>query len=1071
MDLRRQSNAFCASAGGECPTTGVARRMNQAARFDGSSDWLNTTLTLDTSQGGALMAWVRPTTLGDTTRVVLSTGNWAIVREGLRWKVLNGATLIDTGAAVTPNAWQHVATTLRQNQLKFYLDGQLITTTTASPLTAQPVAVGRHPTGGAYWAGNIDDVRVFTLPPSDTGVQTIYREAPLVHLHLDEPVGATQFANITGSFSGVCTDCPAAGAAGQAGQAVEFNMAPGHTTDRITIAADTGLDLPHFSVGAWVQPAAIKNSEQILVSKGGNYKLSLPSGGLTATLTLAPDSGGACGAAIAVGSQVQLLPNQWNRIVGTYDGSTARIYVNGYEQGRVAVSGAACATADEVSIGGLATGNPFYGRLDEVSLYEHALNAYAVRDIFRYQSKLVNERRSDAFFVDATAPTSALRSYNADLPYLANRDVLMYVEAQDEYAGVSQTALAAPACTDSVGDTAWCPFFKTSGEGQYTFATRATDWAGNQATSANTTLYVDATPPTANLSVPSDTLISAQLHPTLSNVWSVDLSGSVSDPNLSGTSTPGSGLQVDSVRVALLDDANGALVGEQPQPVTLSGAAWSVTYRIAAARPTGRYTVRLEAADRMGNQASLVLGTILVDTSAPGGDAQLPTTAITSTQAAQGTLSEAPAPRDTALLLHLEENTGATLFYDNGGALLHATCFGACPEAGATGVYGKAARFGGTQALQVAHSAINERAAGFSVAAWIKPGSLSGIQRLVATAQTQSANGFSFGLQNDTLLFTALSATPRNYAAGLLRRDEWAHVAVVVGDDNTISLYQNGALQTVFTATTALQADLDDLLLIGGGTNAGSAALVEPYAGDLDELVIVARALLPEEVRILAQSKVSGLSDAYVAWRPTLPGSPLYNETPLPGEVLHLALDDMPDQSGALTWYDISGKGYHGTCSGAGCPGYGVVGHSGSAAAFDGKQTTIALPNFGTFTNATVSAWVKRTGETGARETIISYKEARSCGLVLSLNEDKVNHYPRIWVKVGSAWKYAEQAVTIPLDAWVHLAATYDGATIRLYRDGQLVASTAAAGSIRQCSAVSAVGSRSDGKYHRFPGV
>ncbi|MBN1887593.1 MAG: tandem-95 repeat protein, partial [Thermoflexales bacterium] len=1080
VDLSRQSNAFCASAGGACPTTGVAGRINQAVLFDGASDWLSTTLTLDTSQGGALMAWVWPTTLGSTTRAVLSTGNWAIVREGLRWKVLNGTTLVDTGAALTPNEWQHVAATLTGNNVKFYLNGQLITTTTASALTARPVAVGRHPAGGSYWAGAMDDVRVFTLPPSDSGVQTIYREAPIVHLHLDEPAGSTQFANVTGSFSGTCTNCPAAGVTGQAGQAAEFNMAAGHTTDHITIAANAGLDLPTFSVGAWVQPAVIKNSEQVLVSKGGNYKLSIPAGGLTATLTLAPASGSACGAAKSVSSQAQLLPGQWNYVMGTYNGSLARIYVNGYEQGSLAVGGAACAVADDVSMGGLGTGSPFYGRLDEVSLYDHALNAYAVRDIFRYQAKLVHERRSDAFFVDTTAPTSALRSYHADLPYLANRDLLMYVEAQDEYAGVSQvellvtkaggsqTAVAAPACMDSVGDTAWCPFFKTSGEGQYTFATRATDWAGNQATSANVNLYVDGTPPVATLAQTAGQLVSAQRHPTLQNTWQIHLNGAISDPGIANTSgVPGSGIQADSVRVALLD-ANGALLGGLPQPVTLSGNAWSIDYFIEQAQPTGRYTVRLEAADRLGNQASLALGTIDVDATAPGGDASLPVTALTPADAVQGVLSEAPAPRDTALVLHMEESAGATRFYDNAGTPRYAECSGACPTAGVAGQYGSAVRFSGSSGpLQLAHSAINERRSGLSVAAWIRPEALSGVQRLAATAQTHSAGGFSFGLQNDKLLFTALGVTPHNYTAGLLRRDEWAHVAVVVGDDNTITLYQNGQLQAVFTSTTALQADLDDLLLIG----AGSASPVEPYVGYLDELVIVERALLGEEVRALAQSQAAGLSSAQVAWRPTLPGSSFYNEAPLPGETLHLAFEDMPDQTGLITWQDVSGQAHHASCSGAACPGYGVAGHSGSAAAFDGKQTTIALPNWGTFTNATVSAWVKRTGQTGARETIISYKEAKSCGLLLSLNEDKAHHYPRIWVKVGSSWKYAEQADSIPLDTWVHLAATYDGAAVRLYRDGQLVASTAAAGQMAQCSAVSNVGSRSDGVSHRFPGV
>jgi hypothetical protein len=58
---------------------------------------------------------------------------------------------------------------------------------------------------------------------------------------------------------------------------------------------------------------------------------------------------------------------------------------------------------------------------------------------------------------------------------------------------------------------------------------------------------------------------------------------------------------------------------------------------------------------------------------------------------------------------------------------------------------------------------------------------------------------------------------------------------------------------------------------------------------------------------------------------------------------------------------------------------------------------------------------------------------------VLSLNEGNPNEYPRIFVHQGG-WQYKEQASSIPTNTWIHLAATYDAANLRLYRDGTEVA-------------------------------
>ena len=129
----------------------------------------------------------------------------------------------------------------------------------------------------------------------------------------------------------------------------------------------------------------------------------------------------------------------------------------------------------------------------------------------------------------------------------------------------------------------------------------------------------------------------------------------------------------------------------------------------------------------------------------------------------------------------------------------------------------------------------------------------------------------------------------------------WTHVAAVVASDNSISLYVNGNLRSTITSTVPITPDLDDALLIGGTTTVLSTTLTEAYSGRLDEVTIVNRALAADEIRTLAQRQTSGVANVQVAYQSNLPGSPFYNEPTPAGEVLHLALEDRPDQNGLLS--------------------------------------------------------------------------------------------------------------------------------------------------------------------------
>ncbi|MCF7907604.1 MAG: LamG domain-containing protein [Candidatus Omnitrophica bacterium] len=167
---------------------------------------------------------------------------------------------------------------------------------------------------------------------------------------------------------------------------------------------------------------------------------------------------------------------------------------------------------------------------------------------------------------------------------------------------------------------------------------------------------------------------------------------------------------------------------------------------------------------------------------------------------------------------------------------------------------------------------------------------------------------------------------------------------------------------------------------------------------------------------------------------------------------------------------DLSGAGNDGT------PQNGasfVAGKVNQAVSLDGNNDYVSVNNFGSFATMTVSAWIYRTSATATRESIVSYKEGDgvSQGFVLCLNENGSSQYPRIYVQVNGVWRAVEQAVAIPLNTWVHLAASYDGSSIVLYRNGAQVASGNYAGSMTNTgSQTTGIGTRASLNTHYFPG-
>ena len=154
-----------------------------------------------------------------------------------------------------------------------------------------------------------------------------------------------------------------------------------------------------------------------------------------------------------------------------------------------------------------------------------------------------------------------------------------------------------------------------------------------------------------------------------------------------------------------------------------------------------------------------------------------------------------------------------------------------------------------TGVVTVPNSAINRLTNNFTVMGWIKPSNVGIYQRMISTAQTKSANGWSFGLFNAQMLLSTNGKKDyySPYSTGM-KTGQWYHITAVMDSSNGVTFYFDGMSVGTVTGTLPAVADTDDALLIGANTASGSSTLTDPFNGLIDDVRVYNRALSASEV-------------------------------------------------------------------------------------------------------------------------------------------------------------------------------------------------------------------------------
>jgi hypothetical protein len=441
------------SASTDDPAWTSGGRIGKALEFDGVADYLYIPTSSTTQITGSLSVafWAK--------RATGSTGGSLVIKEstggsGDYWVNNPGTGTIScasnggwgsasTGVAMEQNQWYHIAFTIATNSLKCYVNGELKATDTDTNGedgvgTATSIFWGRNITGNAFFRGFLDDMRLYNYVLTDESVKRIYQESA-TSKRAQGVVQSTSYHGLSGG-----------------GNAMSFDG----KDDFVEMTDSTSLRPTSISVSAWINLSSPSTNQTIVTKTYSDtrhsYDLRTYNGNIEFQILQAD------GNTESVAQKTAPSFGSWYHVVGTYDGTTVRIYVDGVAGTPTSITTTIPYAARTAQIGasyynGLVA--LFKGTIDDVRIYNRALTAEEVRYLYNNNGPIAHWK------LDENAGTTAYDSAGSNDGTLTNMEAADWVvgkfgsavdlDGSDEYVTIADSTGSVLDASSAITLSSW----------------------------------------------------------------------------------------------------------------------------------------------------------------------------------------------------------------------------------------------------------------------------------------------------------------------------------------------------------------------------------------------------------------------------------------------------------------------------------------------------------------------------------------------------------------------------------------------------------------------------------------